>query len=188
MINSFRAFLGLRSTNELVYNQGISGSSMYYYGIMPQVWMENAMKFHMLFQALVWIALAIAMIKLLLEKNLSTINPSMRVSLMEGIKDLILTGFLLVSIFLIINLALTVNKNIVNIFWTTVSDSSNFEGRTDFSSFAGFIDATLLSYYICIFKYSLYCKSNFYINIDCFVTFVYCFNSFEGKIKLLELG
>ena len=150
MINSFRAFLGLRSTNELVYNQGISGSSMYYYGIMPQVWMENAMKFHMLFQALVWIALAIAMIKLLLEKNLSTINPSMRVSLMEGIKDLILTGFLLVSIFLIINLALTVNKNIVNIFWTTVSDSSNFEGRTDFSSFAGLL---MQLYYLIISVY-----------------------------------
>ena len=149
MINSFRAVLGLRSTNELVYNQGISGSSMYYYGIMPQVWMENAMKFHMLFQALVWIALAIAMIKLLLEKNLSTINPSMRVSLMEGIKDLILTGFLLVSIFLIINLALTVNKNIVNIL-DYCFDSSNFEGRTDFSSFAGLL---MQLYYLIISVY-----------------------------------
>lgn len=137
---SLRSLLGLRSIDELVYNKGITGTSMYYGGIMPQAWMNNAFKFHMLFQALTWLALSLAVIKLLFQRNLATINPAARVSLIEGIKDLLLAGFMLISTFLIINLGININSKIVNVFATTVPDRPMWSGgNLDFTFFAGIL-------------------------------------------------
>ena len=151
-ITSLRSLLGLRDISELVYNQGIVGSSMYYNGVMPKTWMESAVKFHMIFQALTWIALVIAIVKLLFKKNLSTVNSAMRVSLIDGIKDLLIAGFMLIAIFLIINAMLAVNEKIVGVFATTIPiDYSAFTGgNVDFASFAGVL---LQLYYLIITIY-----------------------------------
>lgn len=151
ILYSLRSLLGLRDISEVVYSKGITGSSMYYGGVMPMSWMNNALKFHMLFQGLTWVALSIALVKLLLQRNLATINPSSRISLIDGIKDLLVAGFMLIAVFLIINLGLSVNEKIVKVFATTIPDYSAFSGgNVDFDSFAGVL---LQVYYLVITIY-----------------------------------
>lgn len=149
--NGIRSLLGLQSIDELLYNKRTRSTSKYYGGIMPMEWMEKATTFHMIFQATTWIILTVAILKLLFEKNLSTINPAMRVSLMDGIKNLIITGFMLISVLLVINTLININEKIVSIFATTAPDYGGFTGiSNDYQTFAG---AFLQIYYLFISIY-----------------------------------
>jgi len=136
-INSLKSLLNLREINELIFNKGIVGSSMYYEGLMPKTWMDNTVKFHLLFQALTWIAISIAIIKLLFQRNLATINPAVRVSLLQGIQDLLICGFMLIAMFLLTNTMLSLNKRIVAVFATTVPEYSVFNGEMDIPTLGG---------------------------------------------------
>lgn len=124
LLNSLKSLLGLREINEVVFNEGIVGSGMYYNGLMPTSWFQKSMAFHMIFQAITWIALGIAIIKLLYQRNLATISSSSKIALQDGIRDLILAGFMLVGMFLVINLFGQLNGAIVNIFANTVPEYS----------------------------------------------------------------
>lgn len=126
LINKLYSALGLYDLNELIYSKGVRGTNSFYGGIMTKDWMHKAMVFHMIFQALAWILLIIAIIKLLFQRNLATINPSMRISLISGIKDLLITGFMLISIFVLLNTLISLNAKIVDIFSTTTPGYSVF--------------------------------------------------------------
>lgn len=139
-INGIRSMLGLNDMNELIFNRGTRETSRYYAGIMPTDWMKKATQFHMIFQAITWTILAVAIVKLLFEKNLSTVNPNpaMRISLMEGAKNLIITGFMLVSVFLLINTMIDLNHKIVAIFASTAPDYTKITGiSSNYKTFAG---------------------------------------------------
>lgn len=149
--NGVRSLLGLQSIDELVYNKKTRSTDRYYGGIMPVEWMKKATTFHMIFQGITWVIISVAILKLLFTKNLSTINPAMRVSLMEGIKNLIMTGFLLISVFLVINTLINVNEKLVSIFSTTAPDYSGFTGvSNDYKTLSG---AFLQLYYLFITIY-----------------------------------
>lgn len=137
-VNGIRSLLGLYSINELIYNDGIRNSKAFYKGVMANNWMKNVMNFHLIFHALAWSLIIVAVAKMLFKKNLSTINPSTRVSLMDGIKDILITSFILASIFLIINALLDINHKLVAVFYTTIPQYAGFGGvNNDYQTFAG---------------------------------------------------
>lgn len=149
--NGIRSMLGLQDMDELIYNKKTRSTNRYYAGVMPTDWMEKATTFHMIFQAITWVVLTIAILKLLFEKNLSTINTAMRVSLMDGVKNLIITGFMLISVFLLINTMISVNHKIVGIFASTSPDYAGITGvGNDYKTFAG---AFMQLYYLFITIY-----------------------------------
>lgn len=139
-INGIRSFLGLYSLNELIFSEGLRGTKAFYMGVMPIEWMKDATMFHMIFQALAWTIIVVAITKLLIQRNLATINPSIRISLMAGIKNLISTAFLLTSIFLILNSLLMLNLKLVELFRTVLPDYVAFGGKGgDYQTVAGSI-------------------------------------------------
>lgn len=140
VINGIRSLLGLYGLDEMVYNKGIRDTRGFYGGIMSNEWMEKTMTFHMIFQAIAWIILTVAIVKLLFQRNLATINPAMRVSLIDGIKDLLITGFMLIALFVLINTVIKINERLVAIFATTIPDYAGFTGiNNDYQTFAGSI-------------------------------------------------
>lgn len=138
-VYGIRNLLGLFSINDLVYNQGIRSKSFYYKGVLPNQWMELAVDFHLLLLAIAWSFIGVAVIKLIFMKNISTVNPSMRVSLMDGVKDLLLTGFLLATNLMLIIALFSINEKIVNIFSQTTPNYAGFTGgiNSDYETFAG---------------------------------------------------
>jgi hypothetical protein len=140
MLNGLRNLLGLYSLNELVYNDGIRGSSAWVFGTMPITWHDNVVKYHMVFQALAWALISFAIVKSLIQRNLATINPSMRVSLIEQIQNLLITGFILASIFPIISMFMYLNVKIVDLFGSLAPDFGDFTGLNNYSNWlAGMI-------------------------------------------------
>lgn len=153
LINGIRSLLGLYNINELVFNKGIRGSKAFYMGVMSSEWMKKATTFHMIFQCLAWLILSLAVLKILVQRNFLTLymNPMIRITLMDTLKDLLLTGFMLISSFLLLNTLLGVNEKIVDIFSTTFPNYSGFTGiNNDYQTFAG---SLLQIYYLIITIY-----------------------------------
>ena len=136
-----QSMLGLYSTNDLVFNQG-SRAVGFYGGIMSMDWMQKVVGFHIIFLSIAFSVLVLAIAKLLFQRNLATISTYARISLIEGIKDLIVVMILLGLIFPIISMVIRVNANIVEIMAGTapaysVLGTSGAGG--DFNNFAGIL-------------------------------------------------
>lgn len=134
LFNGLRNLLGLYNTNDLIFNEGIRGSQAWYMGAMSRDWMDKAVNFHVLFQGIAWSLISLAVVKQLMQKNFATINPSMRVSMIETIKDLFLTGFILANIYPIINMLLFFNLKLVDIFGASAVDFTNLSGINNYSN------------------------------------------------------
>lgn len=133
-LNGLRNLLGLYGLNELIYNDGIRGSSAWVHGAMPEAWHDNVVKYHIVFQAFAWSLITLAILKSLIQRNLATINPSMRVSLMEQIQNLLITGFILSAIFPIIAMFMYLNVKIVDVFGSLAPDFNDFSGLNNYSN------------------------------------------------------
>lgn len=140
LLNGLRNMLGLYDINDLVYNDGVRGSGMYYMGTMPNSWLQKSMVFHLIFQSIAWCIITVAIVKMLLMRNLATINPSIRASLIEGLKDLFLTGIFLAFIFFGINSLMSLNMALVKVFGATTPDMNSLSGVNNYTNaFAGVI-------------------------------------------------
>ena len=137
MFNQLRNILGLYKNSDLVFNDGIRGSSAWSYGVMPKSWSNNVTVFHWLFQAIAWSLIALAIIKILIKRNIATINPSVKISMMDSIQDLLLTGFILANIFPIIQILLVMNGKIVNLFGAVSPDLSTLSEVNNYSNAIG---------------------------------------------------
>lgn len=160
LLNGLRNLLGLYSMNELVLNEGIRGSKAWYYGTLPMSWEKNVMQYHLIFQALAWSLIVFAIIKALIQRNLATINPSMRVSLIEQIKDLLLTGVMLAFILPVIDLFLMLNNKLVDLFGAVAVDLDDLSGLNNYTNLLAGI---LLQF--------------FYLFISIYLNFVYIIRS-----------
>lgn len=121
-----RETLGLYSASDLIMNGGTRGTDTYYKGIMPKIWMDSAAILHWISYALAWMLIIGAIVKLLVQRNLAAINPSERVDMINGIKNLMIVGFAL-SIFDVAFASLAeMNHMIVNLLANSSSGVTNF--------------------------------------------------------------
>lgn len=108
-----QSLLGLYPVGDLVFNGGARAT--YYHGLMSYDWASKASGFFIIFQSIALLFVNFSVIRLLHKRTLATIIPSERISLQEGIKDLLLTGAVMLMIFPFINILLKINADIVNV-------------------------------------------------------------------------
>lgn len=186
ILGSLRSALGLYSFQELMLNDGVRSSS-YYYGIMPNSWYISAQTLHFVSQVIAWALIIGALVKLLIQRNFASINTSMRVSLMEGIQNIVLTGFLLTLIIPLFQILASLNMKLVAVFAHASLYSSLF-GTTSGTS-SGLIGGIILN----IMYFLIMCYFNFvYIIRGITVALLYgtaplfvCSIAFGGKYKQL---
>lgn len=123
---SLRSVLGLYTFGQLMLNEGERGGSGYYFGIMPTSWMNSAAILHWTSMALAWTLMFIAFARLLALRNLSAINISKRVDLMDGVKSLIVVGFALMLFNPIFYALANFNFLLVDIMKNTSGVTSQF--------------------------------------------------------------
>lgn len=125
MINAIESILGLSSIPELMLNRGSYAVSTWK-GVMPKGLAEVADYVHLFVQMIAWTLLAGAFAKLLTMRNLSALNPKMRVDLKEGAVDLIGAGFALLMFIPIFRSLLTLNEGLVMFFGGMSDQADNF--------------------------------------------------------------
>lgn len=133
ILSGLKSVLGLYDVTELVYNKGIRGTQLYNEGTMTNEWWAIVLRYHVIFQIIAWAVIAIAILKVLLQLNLSTINPQVRMSIMETIQKFFIVGFFLALCIPFVRFLVSLNNSIVGIFaaqvdldkWNEVSTGGN---------------------------------------------------------------
>ncbi len=126
LVLDLQRILGLDSIYDLIYN-GNGASSSYTSNLMNNSWWSIMTKYHLIFQVIAWMLIGLALAKIIVELNLSTINPRVRMSIMETIQKLLVVGFLLVLCIPVIKMMAEFNNSIVSIFATQAqSDKDAF--------------------------------------------------------------
>ena len=110
--------LGLQTIEQLIYNGGARSNASYEAGMMSASWWGTVLKYHLIFQIVAWMIIAVAVAKVLIQINFSTINPSLRMSLMETLQKFVIVGFSLALCIPFIRLLATFNNLIVDLFQT----------------------------------------------------------------------
>lgn len=141
LFDGLRSMLGLYSTSDLVYNLGTRNPSSFWHGVMSKEWSDRVMEFQWLFQAMAWALITFALIKMLIQRNLATVNPALRVSLIEDIQNLLLTGFILANLYPIVNLLMALNEKIVAVFASSINVANLMPTGNNTDVFAGILIA-----------------------------------------------
>lgn len=94
IINGLTSILGLFTLDEIMLNTG-NRAVEYYEGIMPRGWFVAISIVYVLCMAISLLVIGYSIVKLMIQKNLSTINATQKVGLMEGVKDLAFTAAML---------------------------------------------------------------------------------------------
>ena len=125
LLQGLRTVLGLSDMHTLVYNKGARSSSSWNYGAMNDAWWTVVLRYHLIFQSLAWFLIICGFIKILIDLNLSTINPGKRVSAIQTVQRFVVVGFLLVTVIPIIQFMLNMNSSIVQIFASQVDPNAS---------------------------------------------------------------
>ena len=142
IVNQIRTFLGLYSIDELMTNNG-QRDALYNLGMFPNTWTDSAILVHIICQMIAWALIGFSIVKMLWKKQLSTMNVSEKISLQEGIKNLILCGMLLGSFTLVFNFLARLNYRLVDLF-TASTTSVNLSTAAGASSTFGGVLVSLL--------------------------------------------
>ncbi|MBP3915706.1 hypothetical protein [Clostridium sp.] len=98
LLTSIRTIFGLYSAYELVFGAG-SRATSYFNNLMPVTWYQRATGVFAISMIIAWIMIFSSIAKLSLKRNLSALsNTESRVDMLEGYKNIIITGLLLLCI------------------------------------------------------------------------------------------
>jgi len=125
MVNSIKNVLGLYTVDELMLNNGRRDNE-YLFGAIPTTWVSPSRLLHIVCQAIAWGFIGFSILKVVYQKQLSTINIGERIQLQETIKNLIIAGFLLMAFTLLFNCLLRTNYLLVDLFSETTINSNSY--------------------------------------------------------------
>lgn len=166
LINGISSILQLTTTNDLIYNGGIRGSSLHNWGTMSDNWWNVVMRYHLIFQALAWFVIIVGFLKTLISLNLSTINPAVRESVYNAIQKFIVTGFALVLIIPVTQFLMELNSSVVQIFASQVD--TGLRGAPPVDGLAGIVVS------LC------------YLGINIYINFVYIMRSITLALLIVS--
>ena len=118
LIYGIQSALGLYSTEELIFSEGVRGSSAWMFGVMPASWFHTVQKLHIAMLSIAFSILIFAFIKTIFEENLSSLNanPTQRVAVLDNIKNIAITFFLLTCTFPLISFVIQVSGLFTKLF------------------------------------------------------------------------
>lgn len=142
IIGLIESLLGLHTLPEMMLNRGHYASTTWQ-GVMPLGLADVADYVHLFVQFIAWLLLAGSFAKLLTMRNLSAINPKMRVELKEGALNILGAGAALLMFIPIFRSMLIINSGLVQ-FFGGISDKADLFGFASMTN-GGYIAPILIS-------------------------------------------
>jgi len=147
-VSSFRGFIGIYSIEELSLNRGTRGST-YYKGIMPNSWFTGISLIYWFFQIIAIFVMGSSFIKLMIEKNISVINPGKRVEIMDGLMNLFYSVIMMIMFIPFFTLLATVNEVFVEAMAAMVPAGSEIAKALANNSIIGIIINIVFLFIMC---------------------------------------
>ena len=124
-VKLLETMLGMFTLPELMLNKG-SRASSYVLGMMPQSWYTSSILLFVVSQFIAWFLIIGSLVKLLAQRSVASINPSVRINLLNGLKNIIIAVFGMTFSISAILLMARFNINMVDVFAKSTVVSSTF--------------------------------------------------------------
>lgn len=139
LLTGIRGILQLYSFEDCVFNSEVRGSRAFVFGVYRESWSNNISMLYLLMSAISLSLITIALIKLFTQRQMAVFSPSLRVSLLEGIKDVIISIFFIAFAWLVFKLLMMLNYRFVDIFGRLVEGKSISDNAGVYSTLAALI-------------------------------------------------
>lgn len=140
-ISGIASALGLYDVEELMFNAGNRGAT-HYFGIMPLSWLNPVNILNLIATVISMVVIGISIIRMLIKRNMAAISPSIKVELMDGVKDLFIvaTGIMLFmpALFILLNF-----NNVIVSAMRDMAPSGVTLGLTSGGDFIGIVAAVM---------------------------------------------
>lgn len=124
LLSGLTGYIDTYSMEDLIFNSGVRGSGAFYFGTFSRNWTDYLLNMFLIFSAIAVSLVFFLVIRMIMKKNLSTANIYERISLMEEIKNLLLSLFFIAFAWGAVRVLMLLNYKFVNI-WGAFAD-----GRT----------------------------------------------------------
>ena len=139
LLTGIKGFLQPYKMEDLIFNSGIRASNAFVLGAYYDNWSPTISLFYLIFMVIAVSLVIVAVIRIILKKQLGTFSSAARFSMMEGIKDLIITLFLLSFTWLLLHFVMLLNYEFVDIWKSAVSGKRLMESGGNFNTLSAII-------------------------------------------------
>lgn len=115
-LNSLKTALGLSSLEQIVFNEGLRGSEAYIYGMYPQSWEDNIMYLFIICATIAISLVTISIVKAAIECNIASALPSVKISMMGKIQDVLIAVILIAFALPVIYVFTELSADLVGVF------------------------------------------------------------------------
>lgn len=144
LVNWIKSALGLWNIDDLVFNFGNRSEPTYVNGLFPKSWEPTVWALFFVFEVAAFLVLAIILVTNIIRKAMSTVNPIMRVSLMDQVKDLLIVAFVLGSLPLVIQLITNLSATITGVFGDLLEDNQFDERFNSLAQTSGSLGGVIM--------------------------------------------
>ena len=124
LLNGLKGILQFYSLEDLIFNKGIRGGRAFVYGAYYDNWSAPMMIMFLVFMAIALSLVLLSIITLIGRKQMSVMSPTARVSLIEGVKDMVLALLLLAFVWIITKVLLMLNFRYVDVWSAYVGEKT----------------------------------------------------------------
>lgn len=146
IVKLFRSILGglknvlqLYAVEDCIFNNSVRGSKAFVYGIYYDNFSHSIFLIFMIMMSISFSLIVLSLIRIIMKKEFSAANPMERYSIMNGIKDLVMTMFMLSLLWLAIRFLFLINYRFVDIFDQFADGKKIVENAGGYSSVASII-------------------------------------------------
>ena len=153
-VNDITSRLGLWDIDELVLNSGVRGSSGYVGGVFPASWENIIWTFFYVVEILSLIILSFAILAGIYKRAMSTVNPVVRASFMEQVKNIFIAIFVLIMLPIIFRLLLSTSATLTEISASALGEETAVEKLRVLSNSSGTLAGIVMQLvYLCSLIY-----------------------------------
>lgn len=148
---------------DCVFNSGVRGSRAFVYGAYQNSWTSGISSMFMIFVVVALSILAISVINLFVKKQFSTISATARFSLLEGIRDLIISLIGICFVWVIFKyILLLLNYQFVDIWRVLIGNKKLADTGGGYATF-GAVLYQFVYFFIAIYVNGVYILRQFFL-------------------------
>ena len=154
LVNALSSILGLWSMDELILNSGVRGGPGYVGGIFPGSWETMIWTVFFVMEILALIILSFAILAGIYKKAMSTVNPLVRASFMEQVKNICVSILVIILLPIIFRLMISTSATLTEIFTSMLGENTAKEQFASLSRSSGSLGGCIMQLvYLCSLIY-----------------------------------
>lgn len=163
VLGQLRGLLQLYEMEDCVFNSGVRGSRAFVYGAYQNSWTSGVSSMFMIFVVVALSILTISVINLFVKKQFSTISATARFSLLEGIRDLIISLIGICFVWVIFKyILLLLNYQFVDIWRVLIGNKKLADTGGGYATF-GAVLYQFVYFFIAIYVNGVYILRQFFL-------------------------